>query len=314
MTQPAACRSAGYLLALLLVCITPEARARGQPPFIEQLLQGEDAIVVTGTNAPSPVVTLGRRFGGSVVSLYYRGVEYINNHNSLDEVDYGRQLQSAVQYRGAGECFNPTEAGGRYDRNRPASSSKLLSVERPRPNVVVTETDMAFWMAPGEAKDRKGKKCEALNRDIRAGYLLKRTLQVGVDAFPNVISYRTQFIAPGSEPSPRYVAVVIHTPNAAFTRMFVLRPDGNSEEVSRPAQRGGLPYIHATEDENHAAAVCSTTRGLYGYRRAGNTTASRFVYFADEPQKESPVFLNYVIVGTLPEVRDAGRRFCFTRS
>ena len=302
-----------FLLALL-VCAAPAAWPRGQPPFIEKLLQGDDAIAVTGGNGAAPVVTLGRRFGGSVVSIYYRGAEYINNHIAGDRVEYGRQLQSAAQYRDAGECFNPTEAGGRYDRDQPGSSSRLLKVERPKPNVLLTETDMAFWLAPGEVKDRRGKSCTALNTDYRAGYLLRRTLQVGVDAFPNVILYQTQFIAPIVEPSPRYVPAVIHTPNQVFTRVFVLRRDGGGEELKQVAQRGDLPYIQASADAGHAVAVCSTTKVIYGYRRGGNTTVSRFVYFANEPQKESPVFLNYVIVGTLSEVREAGRRFCFGRA
>jgi len=158
-------RYSSLLLALLVVNASPFSWAREQPEFIEKLLQGDDAIVVTGTDSKkSPVVTLGRRFGGSGVSLYYRGVEYVNN-DSNGEVDYGRQLQSAVVYRNAQECFNPTEAGGKYDRGRPISSSRLLSVERPQSNMVVTQTDMAFWMAPNQEKTKKGKECTALNTD-----------------------------------------------------------------------------------------------------------------------------------------------------
>jgi hypothetical protein len=318
-------RYLSLLISLLAACTAPLVWSREQPPFIEALLQGDDAIVVTAaSDREAPVVTLGRRFGGSVVSIYYRGVEYVNNHNSRDRVDYGRQLQSAVQYRGVGECFNPTEAGGRYDKGRPASSSRLLSVDRPTPNVVVTQTDMAFWMAPGDQKSFKGKECKALNTDYRAGYLLKRTLQVGVQDHPNVISYRTQFIAPVVEPNPRYEVIVIHVPSGrqrgfqqsvSFKRLFRVNTDGTVEEiVGKDAQRGNLPFMLTTDDQLHAVVACSATQiSVYGYRHGDNTIASRFVYFGKNPEKESHVFQNYVIVGSASEVQHAAGKFCFAR-
>ena len=311
-----AIRCSIVLMALLIVNAVPFAWAREQPAFIEELLQGDDAIEVTGADSKkSPVVTLGRRFGGSVVSLYYRGVEYVNN-DSNGEVDYGRQLQSAVVYRNAQECFNPTEAGGKYDRGRPMSSSRLLSVERPQPNVVVTQTDMAFWMAPNQEKTKKGKECTALNTDYRAGYILKRTLQVGVEDYPNVISYQTQFVAPKAEANPRYEMVVIHA-QKRFSRVFRVAKDGREQElIDIDKERGGKPYMLTTSDFRHAVLICTSTlfgRGAYGHIRHGNTIASRVVSFGNRQEKESQVFDNYVIVGSPTEVREGAARFCFVR-
>jgi hypothetical protein len=302
------------LLVLLAAGVLPSLWSREQPPHIEELLKGDDAIVIGGSaGAASPVVTLGRRFGGSVVSVFHRGVEYVNN-DSANQVDYGRQLQSAVQYRGVGECFNPTEAGGKYDRGRPMSSSRLLSVERPAPNVVVTSADMAFWMYPGQERTKKGKECFALNKDFRGGYILKRTIKVGMDGFPNVIYYRTQFTAPIVEPTPRYVPVVLHSP-LLFSRIFRVGKEGTAVEIlGERNQRGNQPFMLTTDDQAHAALVCSATPpadSFYGYTRHGNTTTSRFVYFAKGPEKESRVFDNYVIVGTASEVQKAVPRFCF---
>lgn len=304
-----------FLLAALAACATQPAWSRALPPYVERLLGGDDAIVVTGTDSrESPVITLGRRFGGSVVSVFFRGVEYINNDNGK-EVDYGRQLQSAVQYRGAGECFNPTEAGGRYDRGKPGSSSRLLSVERPGKNVIVTQSDMAFWMAPGETKTMKDKSCTALNTDYRGGHLLKRELRVGVEGFPNVIYYQTQFVAPAAEPNPRYEVVVIHTP-PRFSRVFRITSDGQPQELNQRNQRGADPYMLATDDQLHAVVVCSATPAIdvtYGYIRWPNTTTSRFLHLGRGPEKESPVFDNYVVVGSAAEVLFAARKFCFAR-
>jgi len=304
------------LLVLLAVNTSPFAWAREQPAFIEELLQGDDAIEVTGTDRKmSPVVTLGKRFGGSGVSLYYRGVEYVNNDNGK-EVDYGRQLQSAVQYRDVNECFNPTEAGGKYDRGRPMSSSRLLLIEQPQPNVVITQTDMAFWMAPNEEKTKKGKECTALNTDYRAGYILKRKLQVGVEGYPNVISYQTQFLAPKAEPNPRYEPVVIHTPRT-FSRVFRVAKDGREQElIDIKNERGGDPYMLTTSDFRHAVLICTSTqigKGFYGHTRHGDIIASRFIYFGDSQEKESQVFDNYVIVGSPTEVREGAAKFCFVR-
>ena len=53
-------------------------------------------------------ITTSTMFGGAVMSLIWRGVEFI------DTFDHGRELQYAAHYdfRGnRGECFNPTEAG-----------------------------------------------------------------------------------------------------------------------------------------------------------------------------------------------------------
>src|SRR4051812_29750731 len=55
------------------------------------------------------VVSTSNRNAGAISSVVYRGIEHI------DQTDHGRELQSAVQFDGLGECWNPTEAGSAAD-------------------------------------------------------------------------------------------------------------------------------------------------------------------------------------------------------
>lgn len=297
----------------LLACLVWPAEGRDLPPYVESLLAGDDAIVVRGAAPGAPVLTFGRRFGGSGVSLYYRGVEYINN-DSRRGVDYGRQLQSAVQYRDGGECFNPTEAGGRYDHSQPRSSSVLIEAKRGADGSLTTETEMAFWMAPDTAKDKKNETCVALNDKIRDGFRLRRFVHVGYEGHDNVIVYNTQFFAPRVEPKPRYVPIVTHAPKS-FTKVFEVRPTSLvAEPATRRNRRGPYPFLQATPDERHAIVVCwrrPTGNYFYGYTRFPDVTTSRVAFFADKPERESRPFENLVIVGTVDEVRSATVKFCF---
>ncbi len=301
---------------ILTLIIQFPAYSRNQPKSVEKLLQGDDAITLTGDGGEkSPTITLGKNFGGSVVSLYYRGVEYVNNVNSEGLPDRGRQLQSAVQYRDAKECFNPTEAGGKYDVGQLDSHSKLLSVQRPDKTTIMTETDMAFWMAPGQKVADKRKQCTAINKDFRGGYILNRTIRVGMKDYPNVIQYNIKFRAPSIEKKARYVPIATHSPQN-FTRVFSVSNSGQLKEVlKKKNQRGKLPYIVSTDDERNAVIVCNksplSSDDFYGYTRFPNTITSRFVSFAKSPEKESREFENYVIVGTLDEVKNASTKFCF---
>lgn len=301
-------RRAGGIVLLSVASLC--AAAREQPPAVEALLKGDDSIVVRGRDG-GPVVTSGKRFGGSIVSVYYRGVEYVNN-DAAGRVDYGRQLQSAAHYRGVGECFNPTEAGGKYDKGRPQSSSRLLSYSTPDTATLLTETDMAFWMAPGVKKQNRNATCTALNTDVRGGYRLKRTLRVGVEGFSGAIQYDTQFFSPVRESGARYEAVVIHTPSR-FTRVFRLRRGAPPVELKGRGEQGPMPHLQASADLAHSVVVCNTApqnEHYYGFRRTPTITTSRYVEFSTSETMESRLFSNYVIVGTFDEVRRAASVLC----
>ena len=54
-------------------------------------------------------ISCSERTAGAVDSLTWKDKEFLNSY------DHGRQLQMAMTVQNHGECWNPTEAGGRSD-------------------------------------------------------------------------------------------------------------------------------------------------------------------------------------------------------
>lgn len=86
--------------------------------------------------------------GGAIGSLQWKGLEFLNR------VDRGRELQSAISFDDHGECYNPTEAGSRADKDN-TSSSKLIRIGY-RPSFWEMNSQMAFWLYG----DRTGGGCK----------------------------------------------------------------------------------------------------------------------------------------------------------
>lgn len=85
-------------------------------------------------------ITAEARFGGSVTS-----VRDAHGHEYDDIVDHGREWQIAYQLDGLDEGENPTEAGSAADAAGPTSTSTILSVSVPSPNVLSTTVRPAYW-------------------------------------------------------------------------------------------------------------------------------------------------------------------------
>ena len=97
------------------------------------------------TTVKNDIIAVGmsNRTAGAIDSLYWNGREFINSF------DHGRQLQIAMSTNGAGECYNPTEAGGSYDGFNGHSTSQLLGVSATG-NQLSTVSYPAFWLWPGQ--------------------------------------------------------------------------------------------------------------------------------------------------------------------
>ncbi|HEX5747434.1 MAG TPA: hypothetical protein VFZ09_14410 [Archangium sp.] len=139
------------------------------------------------------VLTLGAstRTAGAVDSLYVNGVELI------DSFDHGRQIQTALQasrpgafdYRDGlpGECYNPTEAGGAYDGFGINSTSQLLAAAV-GPNTYSSQTQMAFWLAPGT--DSTVAPCGGAQNTTRlSNYVLHKQFTLGAAGDPRLIRH-----------------------------------------------------------------------------------------------------------------------------
>ena len=86
-------------------------------------LIGRWTVRSSGKVADSHVyVSCSKRQGGAVDSLVWKDKEFINNY------DHGRQLQMAMSIEGYGECWNPTEAGGRSDGTGTETKTILSSI------------------------------------------------------------------------------------------------------------------------------------------------------------------------------------------
>ena len=82
------------------------------------------------------------RVAGAIDSLRWGGHEFINSS------DHGRQLQVAYVLDNKSECYNPTEAGSWNDGSGARSSSVLLRYQAAG-NLITSQTNPAFWLAPG---------------------------------------------------------------------------------------------------------------------------------------------------------------------
>lgn len=151
----------------------------------------QDASISSSANGGTVVVTAsGSRFAGAISSITYRGVQYI------DIADHGRELQSALQLDGWGECYNPTEAGSVNDANKMTSTSNLLSISSAN-NVLQTQTQPAFWLA---AFQQYGKPCnpslpypdntvsQARNTTDVSNLIFRRTASFFGAAIPNLLN------------------------------------------------------------------------------------------------------------------------------
>ena len=138
------------------------------------------------------VITTTSRLAGAIHSLTWNGLEFI------DSTDHGRQLQSASNFdagsRFVPETFNPTEAGSRFDGAGPKSSSVLLALTA-KGRVLSTESQMAFWLKPGE----KSFGNPAKNTTVLSQHRLKKTVTLGVHGLPHAIGYDVTFTIPKTE-------------------------------------------------------------------------------------------------------------------
>ena len=71
----------------------------------------------------SPIyLSSSERTAGAIDSLVWRDREFLNSW------DHGRQLQMAITVQDHGECWNPTEAGGRSDGIDFETKSNLTNI------------------------------------------------------------------------------------------------------------------------------------------------------------------------------------------
>ncbi|MEM9775892.1 MAG: hypothetical protein AAF902_15050 [Chloroflexota bacterium] len=224
------------------------------------------------------VIKTTARLAGAIDSLTWNGAEFI------DSYDHGRQLQSASSMGGMGECFNPTEAGSSNDGTGPTSTSVLHAISASG-NVLSTQTQMAFWLSPGENRPHCG---NAVNTTALSNHILNKQVTIGYQGLAHVIEYLTTFTLPNDEShngatfeaTTGYMPAFSNT-NNNFDTFWLYDPNsGNlTNEPSLPPVPGSLgqffggeqalPVIISTADESYAMGVYSPDlpEGNLGYGR-----------------------------------------------
>lgn len=269
--------------------------------------------VAAGANhtAEKPEFRTDRRFASAIVSLTYRGREYVNAD------DNGREIQSAVSFDDMGECYNPTEAGSKHDRGR-GTSSRVLGLRRSA-GVLEASTRMAFWLRPGEDyRHREHPHCGRLPNVVRAqnatvlsDYILHKYVATGFARRRNVIEYRVAFDVPRPHEHATFEAVTGYLP-ADFTRHLLVNLDSGSVTATEGHGEQRQPVIIATPDGLHAMGVYSPElpEGGLGYGRfrfPGVTNKWNCVFRARRVLPGRYCYRCFIAVGTVDEVSGAIR-------
>lgn len=107
------------------------------------------------------------------------------NKELVDDLDHGRQIQTAITYDGLGEGYNPTEAGSRFNGTSNNSSSYLNSISVSGDSLS-SETLAAFWLRPNECTTAGVGAC-ATNTTIRSKTKIKKEITIGFGNMPHVV-------------------------------------------------------------------------------------------------------------------------------
>jgi hypothetical protein len=201
-----------------------------------------EELSLSGTFKGSPIVLRATpRNAGAIDSLVWRGKEFINDY------DHGRELQSASFFNNWGQCYNPTEAGSRRDHTGPTSSSRLIE-GRTTATALITRTQMAFWLEPGEAATCP-RGTGAVNKTVLSDHVVEKvtTLQAG-----NVLEHDVTFVVPENYETATFEVITAYLP-IEFSQLLGFDP---ATRTTRPIGdgKGGqpLPVIAATRDGQFA--------------------------------------------------------------
>jgi hypothetical protein len=236
-------------IRIVAVSLWAASAAAAETPSVPTI--SGDAVIRGAAGGSEIVITTTSRLAGAIHSLTWGGREFI------DSLDHGRQLQSAsnldVDGKLLNECFNPTEAGCERDMAGPRSSSRLLYLSA-RDRELVTVTQMAFWLRPGQASGGN----PALNTTVLSNHLLEKHVRIGVGELEHAVRHAVTFTLPADERHERATFEILtgYMP-PEFSTFLGLRPDGTLEELGPGPGEQLLPVILATADGEHAMGCWS---------------------------------------------------------
>jgi len=210
-------------------------------------------------------LSCSKRTGGAVDSLVWNQKEFINNW------DHGRQLQTAMTVQNYGECWNPTEAGGRSDGIDKDTKSILTNISAIG-NTLNTVSLPAYWVR-GDDTTRipSGKFCpagqESYNSEDTHPYQFTKNVTIGCFSLDNCIEFAMTAELGNSSDMPPFTGFAqLEAPtaylNSDFTEVAYLdAATGKLEQVVYPTKEETeqLVIIH-TKDEEHALGAVTKPR------------------------------------------------------
>ena len=259
------------------------------------------------------VLSISGRFAGAVDSVTWRGKEFINIF------DHGRQISYAWQMDGHGECLNPTEPGSASDLFNLTSTSELLEVCRPAPNILTTKIHPAYWLAPGERGFCDGDTPEAVNDTLVSDQTFFKTIEIVYEGIQNVIAFTAEIMIPKS-----YKTLQLEVPTGYLTYEFTnyWRFDPAIGELEKPESQplvepwsfvhaSTLPPILATEDGAYAMGAYTAEKVsgyeilMYDVPNPDDRTNKWNIVLRENPAPAGIyTYQSFIIIGTLEQVTE----------
>ena len=223
-------------------------------------------------------LSCSERTAGAVDSLVWKDKEFINNW------DHGRQLQVAMTVQDYGECWNPTEAGGRSDGIGKETKSVLTDIMAAG-NVLNTTVQPAYWVRGDDTTAiDSGSFCSAgtpsYNSEDTHIFDFKKLVTLGCFSLDNCIQFDMTAEIGDSPDTPPYTGFAqLEAPtaylNSDFTKVsYIDAATGHvaTHDAVTKDETEQLVIIH-TEDEQYALGAITkprpaTSSGAPGYHYA----------------------------------------------
>lgn len=301
-----ALRKFGFSLLCLLALVAVEPR----------LLHGQvngDASISGPVFGHTLTISTSNKFAGAISSLWW------NNKQFVDTADFGREFQTAAQFFGSGECYNPTEGGSWHDGlvGAQSSSSVLLDLSV-YGTTIETENQMAWWLSkddPPSPACFDGPRPPDSNR--LSPYQVHKTVSIGFAGLGNVIEYKTRVWIPSgiTVTTPQVEPVAAWMPYE-FTSVFTY--DHVSKNYRNIRGLGGedeFVKVRSTPDGNYAMALYaplllqpySTESSGYRWGLYSESPATAILGgISRGPTFTGPGHMNfdtYLVVGTKAQVK-----------
>jgi hypothetical protein len=256
--------------------------------------------------------------GGAISELTWKGKQFINNF------DFGRQIQTAINLSREAEAINPTEAGDLY--GFPGTTGVAWAHGSPQLSSSVSGTTLKTQCHPLQWKPQNWG--GGLGNPVMWQGTFGKRVDLDFGGSPHVIRWITTVNFPSAEPFVNMEVVTAYL-NSEFTRFYALNavtgalaemtdlvPNGSCTDPQQDTRlrppAGGV--ILATDDGAYALGVYhkgeNTSFGLckfLGYGGSGqygfSTTKWNLLWRPPKGVQPGPCSItSYLLVGTLNQV------------